>query len=237
MWSVYDAESNIRLHESRNCHDFVEQVLRELKFHRNISPYHEELGNTGIVSVFRDSLSLSAKIFKKVDIANNAKKRRDFQRFLRFMRSYVYEVTRDLALSRYALTRLNKLGLPFIFKANGDEFFQVEHGNVNSLNYCRVPMDFIHDTPYTPSLWNDTRKTCYFPFFEIDKLHSETPYSVTDFFLMIEQRIDDALFGEDGLGVPLWDHLTLITETTLIIVAIGRAISWLAMVAANKQRM
>jgi hypothetical protein len=44
--------------------------------------------------------------------------------------------------------------------------------------------------------------------------------------LMIEQIIDDALFGEDGLGLPVLDHLTLITETTLMIVALSKFIGW-----------
>jgi hypothetical protein len=110
--------------------------------------------------------------------------------------------------------------------ANGDEYYEVEHGNVNSMNYCRMPMDFIHGQPYVPSLWNDTRKTCFFPYFEVDALHKETPYAFFDFMLMIEQYIDDAIFGADGLGVPVWDHLTLITESTLIVVAISKLIGW-----------
>jgi hypothetical protein len=222
MWAIYNASTHERLLESRNCHDFVEHVLRELNFKPGISPY---VTHENSVSVYRDTLSLSVQGFKKVDMTN-PKKKRDFQRLLRFMRHYVYEVTRDLSLSRYAVTRINKLGLRFIFVANGNEFYEIVHGNINSINYCRMPMDFVHGQEYVPALWNDSRKICYFPYFEIESLHKETPYTFVDLMLMIEQIIDDALFGEDGLGLPVLDHLTLITETTLMIVALSKFIGW-----------
>jgi len=233
MWSVYDADSQIRLHESRNCHDFIEHVLRELKFERGISPYERELGTAERTSVYRDSLAVTAREMKKIDLKNNAKKRRDFQRYMRFMRMNVYEVTRDLSLSRFAVTRATKIGIPFLFRANGVDYYEVEVGNVNPLNYCRIPMDFVKGQRYVPSLWNDTRKVCHFPYFEIDELHKETPYSVMDYVLMIEQAIDDALFGRDGNGVPLTDHLMIIVETTVLLVALSKAIGWL--VTANKR--
>ena len=233
MWSVYDATSQGRLHESRNCHDFIEHVLRELKFERGISPYEAELGTGQVTSVYRDSLSLTAREMRKIDVANNAKKRRDFQRFMRLLRMNVYEVTRDLALSRYAITRMSKIGIPFIFRANGIDYYEVEPGNINPLNYCRIPMDFVKGEEYVPALWNDTRRVCHFPYFEIEDLHKETPYGVMDYVLMIEQAIDDAIFGRDGNGVPLTDHLMIIVETTVLLVAIAKAISWLT--TANKR--
>ena len=143
---------------------------------------------------------------------------------------YVYEVTRDLALSRYAITRLSKVGIPFIFRANGADYYEVEAGNINPLNYCRIPMDFVKGEPYVPALWNDTRKRCHFPYFEVEELHRETAYGFMDYLLMIEQAVDDALFGRDGMGVPITDHLIIVVETTVLLVALTKAIAWLATV-------
>jgi hypothetical protein len=226
MWSVYDDTTEERILASRNCHDFVEIVLQQLKFVSNISPWDD--GNRpNRVSVFRDSLALSAQSFVEMDM-KNAKKRRDFLRFLRFLKNHVYEAARDLGMSKFPATKLQMLGMRFVVHADGEKYYEIELGEINSLNYCRLALEFELGKPVVAVPLNDPRKECYLPYFEMARVHEEATYHFQDYLLAFEQKVDDLLFGRDGNGGALSDQMYFVFESTIIVLALTKGIMWIS---------
>ena len=219
MWQIYNGSTNERVRKSRMCHDFIEDVLGRLKFVDTGDAHQTK------VSMFRDSLNLNITEWEVVDIGN-AKIRRDYQRFLRFFRNHVYEATRDLRYSRVTLSKLVKLNLPFILFLDGDKYVRMTLSEYSVINYCRMPMDFVKGKVYVPARLDDDRQQCFMPQFNVHDVVSTVRFTLSDYAIWLEQRIDDLLFGVDGRGTSI--HLALIFETSILLIGLARFVRWLA---------
>jgi hypothetical protein len=223
MWQIYNASTNMRIRKSRKCHDFLEDVLGQLKFSdtTNVMTVDRK------VSVYRDSLNLNITRWEDVDMTNK-KIRRDFQRFLRFFQNHIYEATRDLSYSRVTVTKVITLGMPFILYLDGNKYVKLSPSMHGVFNYCRMPMDFVKDEPYVPARLDDERKQCFMPVYNYYEFKESIRFTFADYLIWAEQKLDDALFGVDGKGVDVWTHLALITETLVIVIAFTKLVKWLA---------
>ena len=207
MWSLYNATNNVRVRSSHNCHDFVEQVLARIKFEET----------NGMVSFYRDSLSLNVTSMVKLDMSQT-KNRRDYQRFLRFLSNHVYESTKDIAHSAVTVTKFIQLGIPFIIFLDGKDFYQVNLSKVFGLNYCRLPMDFEKDSLYVSARLNDTRISCHLPILDADTHYESVTLTLADLLIFAEFKLDNLL-----QQLP---HLSIVLETTVWAIAILKVVHW-----------
>lgn len=232
MWQVYNASNNVRIRKSRMCHDFVEDVLGRITFiDSSAEDSHDILeaslhGASPVVSAYRDSLNLNITSWELVDISNQ-KIRRDYQRFLRFFRNHIYEATRDMGYSRVTVTKLVTLGLPLINPLDGNKYYRLSLAEHGAFNYCRMPMDFVKGQPYVPAKLDDPRKTCAFPHYVYDEFKNVVKFTLSDYLIWLEQKIDDALFGKNGQGGDPWAHARFVFETTLIIIGLNKLVHWI----------
>ena len=210
MWTLYNGSTNARVRSSRNCHDFAEEVLAQIEFRDTPEK---------TVSVYRDSLAVNITELIPLDMTNE-KTRRDYQRFLRFLRNHVYESTRDIGYSAVTITKFVKLGLPFIILLDGTEFYEIRISKEFGLNYCRFPMDYTKGESYVPALLNDTRTYCYLPVIEADAFYqSHVTLTVADLLIYAEYRIDEFFCNSE--------HIRTIIETTVWAIALVKVFLWL----------
>ena len=201
--------------------------MQRLNFSSGISIYDDGKREEKM-SVFRDSLVLVVDSFSEVDILSSWKKRRDYQRFLRFMRNHIYQSTRDLRYSKFVATKLRQLGVRFFVHTNHKEYYEMELGSVNSLNYCRVALDFEIGKVFSPTKLNDQRTHCHFDYFKVDNVHAESVYTLGDYFLAIEQKLDDLVFGIDGNGVSTGEYVMMVFQTSVVMMAVVRVVVWVS---------
>lgn len=229
MWQLYNASTNMRIRKSRMCHDFVEEILGRLKFVKNLDPvygiYTEN--HAGSISVFRDSLNLNITKWETVDMSNR-KVRRDLQRVLRFFRNHIYEATRDISFSRTTVTKVITLGLPLALFLDGNRYVKVTLSTVGAFNYCRMPMDFKLGEPYVPAKLDDDRQQCFLPTYDYHDFKDSIRFTFSDYLIAFEQKIDDIIFGVDGNGGDLTSHVTLIFETSIVLIALTKIFRWVA---------
>ena len=235
MWQLYNSSSGERIRKSRMCHDFVEDVLARLDFIPAPQQDEEESDDsfesvfhsgTNGVSSFRDSLNLNVSSYEFIDISN-PKIRRDYQRFLRFFRNHIYEATRDMNFARVTATKFITFGLPLILPLEGGKYFRVHLAEEGTMNYCRMPMDLNRGQPYVPSKLDDPRKLCALPHFIYNEFKHVVKFSLFDYLILIEQRLDDAISGKDGEGADPWLHFRFVLESTAIVFGLTKLFKWL----------
>ena len=64
------------------------------------------------------------------------------------------------------------------------------------------------------------------PQFNVHDVVSTVRFTLSDYAIWLEQRIDDLLLGADGRGTSI--HLALIFETSILLVGLARFVRWLA---------
>ena len=229
MWQIYNGSTNERIRKSRMCHDFMEEILGRIKFVKNDDPvygiYSEEQPES--VSTFRDSLNLNVTSWEILDITN-AKIRRDYQRFLRFFKNHIYEATRDMSFSRVTVTKMITLGMPFILFLDGNKYVKLGISPYGPVNYCRMPMDFIRGKEYIPAKLDDDRMQCFLPNYDYNEFKESVRFTLADYLLGLEQKIEDVVFGLDGKGGIYFSSAGLIIESTIIIIAVAKCIRWIS---------
>jgi hypothetical protein len=228
MWQIYDGTTNERVRKSRMCHDFVEEILGRIKFIKNDDPVYGVLSEDhfGPIRLYRDGFNLNVTHWEEMDMSY-AKTRRDFQRFLRFMRNHIYEATRDVPFFRIMISKMIALGMPAILFLDGNKWMKLSLSKYGAFNYCRMPMEFEPGKPYVAAKLNDPRKQCFLPDFNYNEFHDKVRFTLADHLVSVEQKLDDFLFGVDGRGGDL-SNVVLIVESTVILFALTKFVRWAA---------
>lgn len=207
LYTIYDGATNERLRKSRTCHDFVEDVLMRVNF----------TDGKKHISVFKDTFNFNTSRFEEIEFSL-AKSRRDFMRFLRMLRKRVHHATADLPSMLNMFAIFSYYDLPYIILIDGDKYMRVSFTKEHIANYCRMPLDITVGEPINPPKYSDLRVTCRFERYDVNTLLKKTRLSLSEWFILIEQSIDDFLFGRDGKGgvARYWEAIFASTAAVIL---------------------
>ena len=203
VWSLYQGTSRIR--SSKTCSDFVETCLVQL-FGNGRNP----------ITFYREGFLVNTTDFEPwIDMESSSRNRRDFQRYLRFFRNHIFEISSKFEFARILFSKISYFKLPLVLPLEKhSQYARFKLADYFIINYCRYPVQIIPGQGAVASELNDPRVVCFMGPADLDKVLAEpgVKWTFTDYSIWFEKIIDDFISSP----------ILAIATSTLVIVVIAK---------------